>query len=156
MDDKPTHRLLSDGSLVFPEGYDPADIEPLPEDFWNASEFAVEQARAARWGRFKIANDAALAGGADVPGIGRVDTDADSRAAIDWHFTTSLADPDGFSVEWTLADNTRVTVDAEGMKAIKLAVDQHAREVRAARDDFRDRLNASQTTLGISRVHDSL
>lgn len=152
MSDKPTHRLKSDGSLVFPEGYAAADLEALPDDFWNTDEFAVEQARAARWGQFKIANDAALAAGVNVPGIGIVDSDAASRAWIDWNFVTSLADSEGFEAEWTLADNTRVTVDAEGMRAIKLAVDQHVREVRAQRDDFRDRLNASKTTLGISRV----
>ena len=31
---RPTHRHLPSGSLVFPEGYDPSELEVLPGLFW--------------------------------------------------------------------------------------------------------------------------
>lgn len=34
---RPTHRLKADGSLVFPQGYAPGDIEALPKDYYAAS-----------------------------------------------------------------------------------------------------------------------
>lgn len=33
--DKPTHRQISTGGHCYPEGYDPADLELLPADYWD-------------------------------------------------------------------------------------------------------------------------
>ena len=41
---RPTHRLKADGSLVWPEGYAPADIEALPANFYTAGDLAAIEA----------------------------------------------------------------------------------------------------------------
>jgi hypothetical protein len=47
---RPTHRLKSDGSLVFPEGHKKSDIKVLPPDFWEAEDLraATDAMRAER------------------------------------------------------------------------------------------------------------
>ena len=44
MSDRPTHRLIADGSLVWPDGYDPAEIEPLPAGHYDQTDLADAQA----------------------------------------------------------------------------------------------------------------
>ncbi|MBA4756300.1 MAG: hypothetical protein H2050_15850 [Sphingobium sp.] len=41
---RPTHRLKADGSLVFPQGYAPGDIEALPADYYKAGDLAAVEA----------------------------------------------------------------------------------------------------------------
>lgn len=33
---RPTHLDLATGAAVFPEGYDPAGLHPLPDGYWEA------------------------------------------------------------------------------------------------------------------------
>lgn len=42
---RPTHRLKADGTLVWPQGYAAADIEPLPVGYYDAIDLANEEAR---------------------------------------------------------------------------------------------------------------
>jgi hypothetical protein len=42
---RPTHRLKADGSLVYPDGYDPAAIEALPANYYAAGDLADMEAR---------------------------------------------------------------------------------------------------------------
>lgn len=41
---RPTHRLKADGSLVFPQGYAPGDIEVLPAGYYDASDLVAVEA----------------------------------------------------------------------------------------------------------------
>ncbi len=45
MIERPTH-LHVDGSRVFPAGYDPADLTPLPDGYWEAIDMASARAAA--------------------------------------------------------------------------------------------------------------
>lgn len=44
MADRPTHRLKVDGSLVYPDGYDPAAIEALPANYYATSDLVELEA----------------------------------------------------------------------------------------------------------------
>jgi hypothetical protein len=44
MSGRPTHRLITDGSLVWPEGYDPAAIEVLPVGHYDLIDLATGEA----------------------------------------------------------------------------------------------------------------
>jgi hypothetical protein len=48
--DRPTHRCRKTNAAVFPEGYDPADLETLPADYWTMCdhEAAIAEMRATR------------------------------------------------------------------------------------------------------------
>ncbi|WP_313337442.1 hypothetical protein [Sphingobium yanoikuyae] len=41
---RPTYRLIADGSLVWPEGYDPAAIEALPAGYYDPIDLAAGEA----------------------------------------------------------------------------------------------------------------
>ncbi len=92
--------------------------------------------RTVLWERAKAARDAAIDGGAPTP-AGVVDSDALSRSNITGaSIGAMLAQSSGapFSVEWTLKNNSVVTLDAAQMIALGLAVLAH---VNACHDHAR-------------------
>lgn len=122
---RPTH-LLGD-TAVFPQGYEPEDLTLIPEGYWKARDLA--DAKLAKWAEIKRERAAAIAGGVHVQGIGTFDSDPDSRNNV----------RDGEPGEWTLADNSVVTLDAEQLADAQASFRQHlaachtrGRELRAA------------------------
>ena len=57
----PTHRVIATGERVFPGGYDPDDLELLPENYW--ADIAFEEAREAKRAAIDAARDAHRAKG---------------------------------------------------------------------------------------------
>lgn len=72
----------------------------------------------------KESRDEAQQGGCDTPS-GRVDTDTVSQLKITGAVVTAQIAPAGWSIDWTMADNSVVTLDAPAMIAIGLAVSSH-------------------------------
>lgn len=88
----------------------------------------IETARACKWAEIKGERDRLENGGFDVPGVGRFDSDADSRARIVGAVTAAKIAQDAgqpFSVEWTLADNTTAMLNAEQVISVGFAMLTH-------------------------------
>ena len=88
----------------------------------------IETARARKWADIKAERDRLECGGFDMPGIGRFDSDADSRARIVGAVTAAKIAKDAsqpFNVEWTLADNTAVMLDADQVISVGFAMLTH-------------------------------
>ena len=102
---------------------------------------SLDGARARLWDRAKAARDAAEFGGCETPS-GRADTGRDSIMRLNGAVSAAqlaLAAGQAFSVDWTMADNSVVTLDAPGAIALGLAAMAHTvachergRELRAA------------------------
>lgn len=87
-----------------------------------------EQVKAAAWAQAKIRRDQAVDGGCAVAGVGTFDSDPLSRSNINGAVTGALiaqmaAQP--FAVNWKLADNVIVSLDATEMIAAGMAVMAH-------------------------------
>ena len=88
----------------------------------------IETARARKWAEIKGERDRLENGGFDVPGVGRFDSDADSRSRITGTAIAAKIAKDAgqpFSVEWTLADNTAVMLDADQVISVGFAMLTH-------------------------------
>lgn len=158
--ERPTHYAIEDGEIVFtwPQEGDDRKLAELPHGFWlqidgevheakrwNGSGFddRVDHIRDRLWQRVKQHRDEAICAGVDVEGVGRVDSDDTSRAAIDSRLVGSSRE--GWTTAWTLADNSAATIDAAQMLAIKHAVDDHVDKCRARAAMLRVQLRDAQT-----------
>jgi len=95
-----------------------ADDDGSPIAVDPRSLFTLEQLKDAHWLDVKQLRDQHIDGGCDVPTIGRFDTDVLSRSNINGAVTgafmaKSAAAP--FAVQWKLADNSLVDLDADQM-----------------------------------------
>lgn len=118
---RPTH-MLTDGSFVWPDGYDPADLTPLPAGYWDAADF--ERARADKWAMVRAIRDRLIDAGLHVDGIGTFDSDAAARQNVLGAASAAMIAQAGgaeFSVVWTLRDNSRATLDAAQIIAVQIA-----------------------------------
>lgn len=102
---------------------------------------SLAAARVRAWERAKAARDAAEFGGCETPS-GRADTSRDSIMRLNGAVAAAqiaLAAGQPFSLDWTLADNSVVALDAPATIALGLAAMAHivacherGRELRAA------------------------
>ena len=84
-----------------------------------------------RWEALKIARDAAIDAGVETP-FGTFDSDPQSRANLgDAVLAARISQDPAFSIEWTLADNTSVTLSAEQLVTVGLLVMQHVNQQHA-------------------------
>lgn len=108
---------------------------------------ALAGVRARKWEAAKAARDAAEFGGCETPS-GRADTSRDSIMRLNGAVAAAqiaLAAGQPFSVDWTLADNSVVALDAPAMVALGLAAmahivacHEHGRALRLAIADAAD------------------
>jgi len=137
-----------EGNVTYlnPQGADPDLIHPLPAGFW------VPTARDRLWSLVKVQRETLLAGGCDVPGLGRVDTGEKSLAAIDRKLAAAQLNPDTWSDVFTMEDNEEEPVGLAEIVAIKTAVEAHEQAVRnaarAVRDDLFDEEITTLAALG--------
>lgn len=105
-----------------------ADEDGNPITVAPRSLLTLDQHKEARWLDVKQLRDQHIDGGCDVPAIGRFDTDMLSRSNITGAVTGALmaklaAAP--FTVQWKLADNSLVELDADQMIIAGQAVLSH-------------------------------
>lgn len=112
----------------------------------------LEQHKAAKWIEIKQARDAAEYGGFDVPGVGRFDSDAVSVGKITGAVTLAQLAPEAYTVDWTLADNSVVTLDAAGMAGVGIALGQHVAAVHATGRLLREQIEGSNSVRFVRRV----
>lgn len=104
----PTHRIIETGALVFPEGYDPAEIEALPDGYWEAAE--LSSAKAAKWAEIKAVREHRRIVVATEFGVFDADEIAKTNLLGKLKSFDLLAEQAPANVTWKLHDNTLATL----------------------------------------------
>ena len=81
--------------------------------------------------------------------------DSDSRAALFQKYQIALieiAEGGTFSVDWTLANNTEVTLNAAQFKAIIKAIDARSESIRTTLRGLRDQIAAASTPEALDAI----
>ena len=115
----------------------------------------IETARARKWADIKAERDRLECGGFDMPGIGRFDSDADSRARIVGAVTAAkIAKDEGqpFNVEWTLADNTTVMLNAEQVISVGFAMLTHTTSTHEKGRVLRAQIDAAEDVDSLNAI----
>ena len=115
----------------------------------------IETARARKWADIKAERDRLECGGFDMPGIGRFDSDADSRARIVGAVTAAKIAKDAsqpFSVEWTLADNTAVMLDADQVISVGFAMLTHTTSTHEKGRNLRSAIVAAEDAESLDAI----
>ena len=115
----------------------------------------IETARARKWADIKAERDRLECGGFDMPGIGRFDSDADSRARIVGAVTAAKIAKDTsqpFSVEWTLADNTAVMLDADQVISVGFAMLTHTTSTHEKGRNLRSAIVAAEDAESLDAI----
>ena len=115
----------------------------------------IETARARKWADIKAERDRLECGGFDMPGIGRFDSDADSRARIVGAVTAAKIAKDAsqpFNVEWTLADNTAVMLDADQVISVGFAMLTHITSTHEKSRNLRSAIVAAEDAESLDAI----
>ena len=115
----------------------------------------IETARARKWADIKAERDRLECGGFDMPGIGRFDSDADSRARIVGAVTAAKIAQDAgqpYTIAWTLADNSTADLDAAGIIAVGFALLAHIDAIHQRSRALREQIDAAQDSQVISAI----
>ena len=115
----------------------------------------IETARACKWAEIKGERDRLENGGFDMPDVGRFDSDADSRARIVGAVTAAkIAKDEGqpFSVEWTLADNTTVMLNAEQVISVGFAMLTHTTSTHEKGRVLRAQIDAAEDVDSLNAI----
>ena len=108
----------------------------------------------ALWEHIKLVRSRVIEGGVTTP-FGVVDTNSIARANITERATAALialTTKAKFSVEWTLANDKSVVLDAAKMVALASAVSQHGDLCHARARDLRALINAAKTTEDLLKI----
>lgn len=115
----------------------------------------IETARARKWAEIKGERDRLENGGFDVPGVGRFDSDADSRARIVGAVTAAKIAHDAgqpYSIAWTLADNSTAELDAQIAIAVGFALLAHVNTIHQHSRNLREQIDAAQDLQALDAV----
>ena len=115
------------------------------------SDLSVDGNRLVIWRMARDQRDERIDGGAITP-VGAVDSDAEARSNITGAATGALIAKVSnlpYSVTWTMLDNTTVTLDADGMIAMGLAVLSH---VNACHDRARQLRTAIESAANMAEL----
>lgn len=159
--DDVSHYVL-DGVL---QAYSPAQLRARQERptwpcRWSNTEMrwidlrSLEQVKADCWAAIKAQRDAAEWGGFDTP-FGRFDSDPVSQAKIIGAAqlaSVSLAQGTPFTIEWTLQDNTSVSLDAAQMVAVGAALANHVNAVHQRGRQLRAQIEAAATIADLESI----
>lgn len=114
----------------------------------------LEERKRARWLEARDYRDLRASGGCATPS-GRVDSDPESRGKISGGSTAAIASKAAgiaFSVDWTMEDNRVVTLDADAMIAMGMAVVQHVALCQQIGTGIRDRIAAATTMAELDAI----
>ena len=115
----------------------------------------IETARARKWADIKAERDRLECGGFDMPGIGRFDSDADSRARIVGAVTAAKIAKDAsqpFIVEWTLADNSTAMLDADQVISVGFAMLTHTTSTHEKGRNLRSAIVAAEDAESLDAI----
>lgn len=150
----PTKQRLVDGALV--DTGQPA-MPPEPWLVWSTTAIAwvdprdLQQIKDAKWQEIKAARTDQEYGGFVWDGS-PFDSDALSQQRIigasQWASLNSA-----FTIEWTLADNTVRTLNAQEMQAVGAALGTHVEQAFNKGRDIRALIDSAQTIAEVEAIH---
>lgn len=111
------------------------------------SDFSVEGNRLIIWREAKDQRDDHIDGGAMTP-VGAVDSDSMARSNISGATIAALVAKTNnrpYSITWTLLDNSTVTLDADAMIGLGMAVLAHVNACHERARQLRAEIEAAQT-----------
>lgn len=122
-------------------------VDPAADD--------LETARARKWAQIKGLRDSLESGGFEVPGLGRFDSNAESRARIvGAAMAAKIAQDSGqaYSIRWTLADNTTVDLGAADVIAVGFALLAHTDGIHQRSRQVYDLIQAAETAEQVADI----
>ncbi|MFD2756396.1 DUF4376 domain-containing protein [Comamonas terrae] len=150
--------------------YDPADpfgsleralIDTQGGDFFGGS-YAPEEvvttldmAKASKWAEIKAIRDQLECGGFNLAGVGRFDSDAESRARIVGAAMAGKIARDAgqpYAIHWTLADNTTVELDADGIINVGFALLAHVDGIHQRSRALYAQIQAAETPEAVAVI----
>jgi hypothetical protein len=152
---RPTHALLNDdgsyAAFVFPAGYDPSKLVELPAGYWDAHDLAI--AKANKKIEVKAKREAVALLVSTAFGVAQ----ADQRSKVNIGGLVQmagLAKAAGapFAVNFTMADNSRVPMDADEMIAFGIAVGQHNVAVHDFEQSLKTQIDAATTLADLDAI----
>ncbi len=111
----------------------------------------LAEAKARSWEDAKAARNAAASGGCETP-LGRVDTTDASRVLITGAVQMAQLSSGAYAVDWTMADNSKVTHDGPAMIAMGVAVAQHIAACWAHGQALREAIDAASTAEALDSI----
>lgn len=130
---------------------------PSPEHQWDWATHAwvdprsLDDLKAERWAVIKAARDTAEFGGFTWDGS-VFDSDLTSQSRIQGAVQLAGLDPTGFSVVWTLADNTARTLNAAQMQQVGAALGVHVNTQHVKARTLRAEIDAATTAAEVAAV----
>lgn len=115
-----------------------------------ADQRTLAEAKADKWEQIKRARDAAEWGGFDTP-FGRFDSDPTSQGKLSGAATAAQLNP-ALSLDWTLADNSVVTLGAADLIAVGLLLMQHVNTVHQSGRVLRQQIEAATTNAQLGGI----
>lgn len=112
----------------------------------------VAELRAAAWARVKAIRAAKVGGGVMVAGVGRFDTDAESRMNIREAASEAAQALLTFSTRWKTADNSFVTLNGAQMVKVASSIRSHINAVHQRSQDLGAALAAATTAAQIDAI----
>lgn len=106
----------------------------------------IEVLREEKWAEIKQARAAYLSAGVDVPPFGRFDSKQRSVTNLSGYLAALDSRPADWTIQWTMFDNSTLTLDKEQFRAAALAVLAHVNTAQAISQALRDRINEANTT----------
>ena len=129
----------------------PVPPQPSPAHEWNWATkqwaYDIEEGRAQAWSRIKSARES-VEFGAFVWDGHTFDGDSESQRRIQGAAqlaTLAQATGQPFSIDWTLADNTQVTLTAAEMIGVGVALGQHVNGAHGIARTLRTQIDAATT-----------
>ncbi len=115
----------------------------------------LDVAKARKWEEIKAKRQQVETGGFDAAGLGRFDSDSESRekiigAVTGAHIAQVAGQP--FSIDWTLADNTPVTLGAGQMILVGLTLLAHIDQTHQKSRGLYAEIQAAETVEAVSAV----
>ncbi len=112
----------------------------------------LEECKAIQWRKVKQARDQAESAGFSWDGS-TFDSDPSSQARINGAVTLAMLNP-AMMIDWTLADNTKRTLNAADLFAVGIALGAHVNEQHQKARELRDQIAGAQVMEEVtSRVH---
>jgi len=121
---------------------------------WSLKEWAgppLDVLRAEQWLKIKEARAEAESAGVTV-GEYTFDSDPASQSKVQGAMQLTQYVPDDWTVDWTLADNTVITLSKNGLIALALSLGSHVQDVYAKARDLRLAIDSASTAEEILAV----
>lgn len=143
--------LAGKGTVAAPSDYDGVAVNYR----FEAGAFVANLplARTKLKARIIALRNAAEAGGCDVPGIGRFDTDPDSQRKVTGTVLMSLMAPATFDVDWRISDNSIVTLDAAAMALVGTTIGAHVAACQYRKNELDAACNAASSLAELEAIN---